>query len=134
MLIGVPKEIKVHEYRVGMTPSAVRELIVQGYLCPLKTKASKRKIDTSNLHVRGGEFIGHDHDFDACYVCRADSGPAAKAEVLAVASAMRAEGFIPLATEWWHFDAPGWRAFPVMDSNPYDRPLFPDAAAAGAGP
>jgi len=35
----------------------VRELIVQGYLCPLKTKAGKRKVDTSNLHVRGGEFI-----------------------------------------------------------------------------
>ena len=41
--------------------------------------------------------------------------------------AMRAEGFIPLATEWWHFDAPGWRAFPVMDANPYGQPLFPDA-------
>ncbi len=26
MLIGVPKEIKVHEYRVGLTPDAVREL------------------------------------------------------------------------------------------------------------
>ena len=31
MLIGVPKEIKVHEYRIGMTPSAVRELIVHGH-------------------------------------------------------------------------------------------------------
>ena len=39
-------------YEVG-----VRELIVQGYLCPLKTKAGRRKVDTSNLHVRGGEFI-----------------------------------------------------------------------------
>ncbi|HSY29523.1 MAG TPA: alanine dehydrogenase, partial [Burkholderiaceae bacterium] len=26
MLIGVPKEIKNHEYRVGLTPSSVREL------------------------------------------------------------------------------------------------------------
>jgi D-alanyl-D-alanine dipeptidase len=41
--------------------------------------------------------------------------------------AMRSEGFIPLATEWWHFDAPGWRAFPVMDANPYSEPLFPDS-------
>jgi len=40
--------------------------------------------------------------------------------------AMRSEGFLPLATEWWHFDAPGWRAFPVMDANPYSEPLFPD--------
>src|SRR5215469_6045093 len=27
MRIGVPKEIKNHEYRVGMTPPAVRELV-----------------------------------------------------------------------------------------------------------
>jgi len=39
-------------YEVG-----VRELIVQGYLCPLKTKAGKRKVDTGGLHIRGGEFI-----------------------------------------------------------------------------
>lgn len=31
MLIGVPKEIKAHEYRVGLTPSSVRELIVHGH-------------------------------------------------------------------------------------------------------
>ncbi|NLF33152.1 MAG: hypothetical protein GX591_19985, partial [Planctomycetes bacterium] len=35
----------------------VRELIVQGYLCPLKTKAGRQKADTSGLHIRGGEFI-----------------------------------------------------------------------------
>jgi len=42
-------------YEVG-----VRELIVQGYLCPLKSKAGKRKADFSDLHTsggRGGEFI-----------------------------------------------------------------------------
>lgn len=31
MLIGVPKEIKVHEYRVGLTPSSVRELHAHGH-------------------------------------------------------------------------------------------------------
>ncbi len=35
----------------------VRELIVQGYLCPLVTKAAREEIDTSGLHVRAGEFI-----------------------------------------------------------------------------
>ena len=34
----------------------VRELIRDGYLCPLISKAGKTKIDTSGLHVRGGEF------------------------------------------------------------------------------
>lgn len=31
MLIGVPKEIKNHEYRVGMTTAAVNELVVNGH-------------------------------------------------------------------------------------------------------
>ncbi len=31
MQIGVPKEIKVHEYRVGLTPAGVRELAAHGH-------------------------------------------------------------------------------------------------------
>ena len=31
MLVGVPREIKVHEYRVGLTPSSVRELVAHGH-------------------------------------------------------------------------------------------------------
>jgi alanine dehydrogenase len=31
MLIGVPKEIKTHEYRVGLTPEAVREYTAAGH-------------------------------------------------------------------------------------------------------
>jgi alanine dehydrogenase len=31
MIIGIPKEIKNHEYRVGMTPAGVNELVGQGH-------------------------------------------------------------------------------------------------------
>ena len=31
MLVGVPKEIKNHEYRVGLTPAGVRELVAHGH-------------------------------------------------------------------------------------------------------
>ena len=31
MLIGIPKEIKNHEYRVGLTPASVHELITHGH-------------------------------------------------------------------------------------------------------
>ena len=31
MLIGVPEEIKTHEYRVGMTPASVREVVHHGH-------------------------------------------------------------------------------------------------------
>ena len=39
MLIGVSKEIKVHEYRVGMTPSSVREAVVHGHAVIVETRA-----------------------------------------------------------------------------------------------
>ena len=39
MLIGVPKEIKNHEYRVGLVPSSVRELIHHGHKVVVETKA-----------------------------------------------------------------------------------------------
>ncbi|KON82428.1 alanine dehydrogenase [Azoarcus sp. PA01] len=31
MLVGVPREIKVHEYRVGLTPASVREVVAHGH-------------------------------------------------------------------------------------------------------
>ena len=36
--------------------AGVRELIVRGYLCPLKSRAGKATADTSGVRVRGGEF------------------------------------------------------------------------------
>ncbi len=39
MLIGVPKEIKNHEYRVGLVPGSVRELIHHGHSVVVETKA-----------------------------------------------------------------------------------------------
>ena len=39
MLIGVPKEIKNHEYRVGMVPASVRELINHGHQVVVETNA-----------------------------------------------------------------------------------------------
>src|SRR3982751_2187514 len=39
MRIGVPKEIKVHEYRVGMTPASVAGLVAHGHEVFVETKA-----------------------------------------------------------------------------------------------
>jgi alanine dehydrogenase len=40
MRIGVPKEIKVHEYRVGLIPAAVRELVESGHEVVVQTGAA----------------------------------------------------------------------------------------------
>ena len=39
MRVGVPKEIKNHEYRVGLTPASVAELIAAGHIVNVETKA-----------------------------------------------------------------------------------------------
>jgi alanine dehydrogenase len=39
MRVGVPKEIKVHEYRVGLTPGAVREYVAAGHDVVVETDA-----------------------------------------------------------------------------------------------
>lgn len=39
MIIGVPKEIKVREYRVGLAPASVRELVERGHSVLVETQA-----------------------------------------------------------------------------------------------
>ena len=39
MRVGVPKEIKNHEYRVGLTPASVAELVTAGHEVVVETKA-----------------------------------------------------------------------------------------------
>jgi alanine dehydrogenase len=41
MRVGVPKEIKVHEYRVGLTPASVAELVAHGHEVVVETGAGK---------------------------------------------------------------------------------------------
>jgi len=39
MLIGIPKETKIHEYRVGLTPESVREVVAHGHRVLVETNA-----------------------------------------------------------------------------------------------
>jgi alanine dehydrogenase len=48
MIIGVPKEIKNHEYRIGLTPAGVKELVVNGHDVIVENN--------------GGASIGFDND------------------------------------------------------------------------
>ncbi|HEY7889627.1 MAG TPA: hypothetical protein VIC29_15510, partial [Steroidobacteraceae bacterium] len=41
MHIGVPREIKVHEYRVGLVPAGVRELTAAGHAVSIETGAGE---------------------------------------------------------------------------------------------
>ncbi|MBT3238482.1 MAG: alanine dehydrogenase [Rhodospirillaceae bacterium] len=59
MHIGVPKEIKTHEYRVGMTPTSVREAITHGHSVTIETGAGDG-IGCNDDHYRdaGADIAG----------------------------------------------------------------------------
>ena len=57
MLIGVPKEIKPDEYRVGLTPAAVREYIAHGHRVLVETGAGEgMAADDARYHAAGAEI------------------------------------------------------------------------------
>ena len=58
MRIGVPKEIKNHEYRVGLTPASIAELVAAGHEAVVETKAGNG-IDCPDAAYRkaGAEIV-----------------------------------------------------------------------------
>ena len=59
MLIGVPKEIKTHEYRVGLTPSSVRELVHHGHQAIVQTNAGHAiGLDDDDYVKAGAKILG----------------------------------------------------------------------------
>ncbi|MBP9743072.1 MAG: alanine dehydrogenase, partial [Burkholderiales bacterium] len=57
MLIGVPKEIKNHEYRVGMTPAGVNELVRHGHTVHVQTDAGAGVGFTNHDYQKVGGII-----------------------------------------------------------------------------
>ena len=58
MRIGVPKEIKVHEYRVGLTPASVREFVQRGHAVTVESGAGAGIGATDQDYIAAGAAIG----------------------------------------------------------------------------
>jgi alanine dehydrogenase len=57
MRVGVPKEIKIHEYRVGLTPGAVREYVAAGHSVLVETNAGAAIGATDEIYRKAGASI-----------------------------------------------------------------------------
>ncbi len=57
MRVGTPKEIKNHEYRVGLTPGGVRELVAHGHEVLIETQAGAGIGLTDAQYVAAGAQI-----------------------------------------------------------------------------
>jgi alanine dehydrogenase len=60
MRVGVPKEIKNHEYRVGLTPTSVAELVAAGHEVIVETKAGSGIDFDDQAYVDAGARIASD--------------------------------------------------------------------------
>jgi len=60
MQIGIPKEIKNHEYRVGVTPSGVRVLVAAGHSVRVQTQAGARIGFSDEAYRAAGASIAPD--------------------------------------------------------------------------
>lgn len=87
MLIGVPKETKVHEYRVGLTPASVAEFVAHGHAVLVESQA-------------GAGIGSSDGDYQAAgaKIAAGAAGATAAAEVFAAAD-MIVKVKEPLAAE-----------------------------------
>ncbi len=58
MRVGCPKEIKNHEYRVGLTPAAVREYVAHGHEVLIETKAGAGiGADDASYQAAGAKIV-----------------------------------------------------------------------------
>lgn len=58
MIVGVPKEVKNHEYRVALTPAGARELVSAGHKVLIEEGAGEGSRITDDEYVRAGARIG----------------------------------------------------------------------------
>ena len=57
MLVGVPKEIKSHEFRVGLTPASVREYVTRGHKVLVESGAGAGISASDDVYTRAGAEI-----------------------------------------------------------------------------
>jgi len=97
------------------TPPEKREFVAD----PAKGSRHNRgcSVDLS-LH-KGGIEVAMPSPYDDFTPAAYRSNTGAPAEALRLSrmleSWMVAEGFVPLANEWWHYDWADWRLYPIMD-------------------
>lgn len=82
-------------------------------------------VDVTLVDRHGSELAmptGYDDFSEKAHRDSRAASTEARANSLTLEKAMSSQGFEPLATEWWHFDGPGWQSY-----EPLDLPL-PDAS------
>ena len=78
MRIGVPKEIKNHEYRIGLTPAGSRELAAHGHKVIVQRDGGKSIGLTNEMYEKAGAKIVAIQDHTGTVVNPNGTNPAAR--------------------------------------------------------
>ena len=63
MIVGIPREVKDHEYRVAATPEGVRELVDAGHTVLIEEGAAAGSSLSEERYKRaGGQFVSSAED------------------------------------------------------------------------
>ena len=66
MIVGIPREIKNHEYRIGMTPAGVRELVNRGHQVLVETEGGVGVgFDNASYEAVGAQIVASPADIFA---------------------------------------------------------------------
>jgi len=60
VIVGIPKELKTHEYRVGLTPTSVREVTSRGHQVIVETGAGAGIGAADSAYEKAGARIAPD--------------------------------------------------------------------------
>jgi len=58
VIVGVPREVKTHEYRVGLTPTSVREVVAAGHQVVVEANAGAGIGAADSAYEKAGARIG----------------------------------------------------------------------------
>jgi D-alanyl-D-alanine dipeptidase len=75
-------------------------------------------VDVTLVHANGNELempTGYDDFTEAAHQDFLGGSPASRRNRQILRQAMESEGFAALPSEWWHFDAPDWQDYPILD-------------------
>jgi zinc D-Ala-D-Ala dipeptidase len=115
-----PFSVQRHLWKLVPDSRYVAEPVAAADGTPIKGSKHNRgaAVDLTLVRAGGGAVeMPTDHDDFSARAHRGDPKASAEArrnsELLE--RAMSAQGFAPLPTEWWHFDAPGWERYPLSD-------------------
>ena len=114
-----PVAVQKRFWQLVPDPRYVAEPVIENGVAISGSKHNRgAAVDLTLVDAHGAELempTAHDDFTERAHRSYRGTGPAARKNTEILEKAMAAEGFIPLPTEWWHFDGPDWQRYPLED-------------------